>query len=87
MQVNEFILCNSKSKCLNRLLGMESFAVAISRQYALNNLIVPSSELYCFNDQNKIQSYHVSTLVRRDFSEIPKINQIIQYSLEGGLFV
>lgn len=69
------------------MVGMERFAVAISRLYALNNLMVPASELYCFDDQNKIQSYLVSALVRSDFSEIPKINQIIQYSLEGGLFV
>lgn len=86
-QINDFVICNNKSNCIKRLAEDEKFAVAISRQYALNNLLVLRSELYCFDDKNNIQNYLVSSLVRSDSPQIPKINQIIQYSLEAGLFV
>lgn len=62
-------------------------AVATSRQHALNNPYIPREHLYCFDEGQYIHGYLVTSLIREDHPHLTTIDDIIQRSFEGGLFI
>lgn len=71
--------------CLRRLHYNFDLAVAVSRQYALNQRILSQSKMYCFDETENIHNYHVSLYMRKGHSAEMKILEHLRRVYESGL--
>lgn len=62
-------------------------AVGGSRQRILNSHSYTPNEIFCFDRDQSIASYHPALLMRKNFPMKSRINQIIRDAFESGLFV
>lgn len=65
----------------------DNLAIGGSRQHILNSRSYSPSKIYCFDRDENIASYQPALLMRKDFALRQKIDEIIQYAFESGLFV
>lgn len=80
-------MCTDQTQCLEQLSIHSNLAVATSHQHALNNPSIPREQLYCFAEDQHIHSYLITSLIREDHPHLTIIDDIIQRSFEGGLFI
>lgn len=59
-------------------------AVAVSRDHAFYRSLVHESNIFCFPPTNNLNNFTVSIFTRKHFHLLPKINEIIQETLEFG---
>ena len=77
--------CPNLDECMKCLEHNEKLAVAIPRIHALNHPFVDKSELFCFPSAQRISTYVVVMLSRKNSPKLPGINRIIEDALEFGL--
>lgn len=85
--LDAFRICVDLNECLRDLKDNNNLAVAISRQGAFNNPVIAQSDIFCFEEDQNINSYLVAMYIRRDHHNLRKLNEIIERSFESGLFV
>lgn len=82
---NSFHLCNKIDECFLQLKFNDYLAVATSREHAMNNPVLPKTEIFCFPKTNNIYSFSVSLLTKKYYHLLPQMNSIIRRVLEFGL--
>lgn len=60
-------------------------AVALSREHAMNNPVLPKTEIFCFSKSNNVYTYSVAMITKKCFHLLPQMNSIIRRVLEFGL--
>lgn len=83
--MDDYVLCDDLEECLRMLTKNNQLAVALSKQYAMNNLNIPDWQIHCFDDNNQISSYPVAILIRSDHPLKARIAQIVAMAKQGGL--
>lgn len=78
-------LCANIDECLQQLRTVDTLAVAVSRQHAMNSPTIAKTDLFCFPKLNNVYSYSVSMLMRKNFHLLGKMNSIIRRVMEFGL--
>lgn len=68
--------------CLRQTAASSHFAIAVSRQYA--QLVMPNSQLFCFDHSESLYSYSVSFWIRKDLYMTHDINAVTKCIIEGG---
>lgn len=81
----EFEICPSLDQCLQRLTIEKNLAVAISRQRALNNRAIQNFHLYCFDENQRINTYLMAMYVNRRFLHRKKVHVLTERFFETGL--
>lgn len=71
--------------CLSRMSDQLDIAVAISRQYALNQQILPQSKLYCFDGAENVRNFYVSLYIRKGHPLTREILMHLRQVHESGL--
>lgn len=61
-------------------------AVAVMRKHAMNCPTVAKEDIFCFDRSQNIQDIGISMMVRPQFELLPKMNRMLRYSMESGLF-
>lgn len=82
-------MCESIDSCLKHLKDDENYDLAIgaSRQNILNNPFYSTSNIFCLNRNERIASYQLILMIRKDIQLKLRIDGIIQRAFESGLFV
>lgn len=83
--LNQYKICQYIDDCLVQLIDDDRLAVAISQKHALNNRLVASWNLNCFNGREIIYSYPLAIFTQSDHPLRQKIEQLTQMAVEGGL--
>lgn len=78
-------LCADIDVCMQQLRAVDTLAVAVSRQHAMNAPTIAKADLFCFPKLNNVYSYSVSMLMRKNFHLLAKMNSIIRRVMEFGL--
>lgn len=71
--------------CLRQLDDNRELAVAVSREHALNNHFISSSQLYCFEKSEIIYNYHLKFLMHKEFPFKTELNRFIEMASANGL--
>ena len=82
---NEFIICANVDVCLGQLAYNDAMAVAVSRKHALNNPIISSKDIHCFDDTEHFITSPIVMFIPRNHPLQSVINQRLQWAVEGGL--
>lgn len=82
---NRYTICSNIDEYLSQLAHNDRLAVAVSRKHAYKNLNIPLGEIHCFEDTEHFNGYPVSMFIPRGHPLKSKINERIQWSVEGGL--
>lgn len=85
--LGQFVLCSNVDECVLRLADDDRLAVAVSLKHALNSGHIPQADIYCFIEQQNLYNYPIAMFIPNNSALRSKINTLIQWSLEGGLFV
>lgn len=80
-------LCENINDCLATLAWNRYAAVAVSRKYASSSPAISNDQIYCFDRRQNIRSISISMVTRHDLDYLTKINRLLQYSVESGLFL
>lgn len=83
--MKKFRACEDLDICLKQLYSNRHLAVAASLKHAQNSRLIPASEIYCFEDLEKITEYPVQILVRKDFPFFDEFNTFINIAKANGL--
>lgn len=81
------ILEQNIDNCLERLRFRSDLAVAVSRQYALNQRIISQSKLFCFDETQNVENYLVSMYIRQGRLDNIELSTYLRRVLESGLIV
>lgn len=77
--------CSTTIECLSWLVGNPWLAVAVSRQYALNNRHVPRWKIHCFSERNRIYGYPVTMVISNELAPVAgDFDSIVRGLTEGG---
>lgn len=82
---NSFHLCENTDECFLKLKYDDYLAVATSREHAMNNPVLPKTNVFCFPKTDNIYSFSVAMLTKKYFHLLPKMNSIIRRVSEFGL--
>lgn len=87
--IDSFFVCESIDSCLNRLKNDENYDLAIGapRQIILNSSFYSTSNIFCLDRNERIASYQLVLMLRKDIQLKLRIDGIIQKAFESGLFV
>lgn len=82
---NSFHLCRNIDECFLKLKFDDYLAVATSREHAMNNPVLPKTNIFCFSKANNIYSFSVAMMTKKYFHLLPQMNSIIRRVSEFGL--
>lgn len=83
--IEKFKICDNLDTCLRQLHDNAKFAVAISREHALNSHLISASQLYCFEKSEIIYNYHLKFLLHTKFPYKTEMNRFIRMASANGL--
>lgn len=83
--LKKYKICADLDFCLSQLEKNSKLAVALSREYALNNRLISNSKFYCFEKSEIIYNYALKFLVRKDFSYLKELNTYFSMTASNGL--
>lgn len=84
---NSVHICENINDCLATLAWNRYVAVAVSRKHAENSPVISNKDIHCFDTTQNIRSIAISMLTRPRLGILDKLNQLLRYSMETGLFV
>lgn len=85
--LQNFFICPDLDDCLRTLKEHNHLAVAVSRKHALNNPVIAQSDIYCFQEDQNINTFMISMHIKKDHPKLHAINELAQRAFESGLFV
>lgn len=85
--IKRYRVCETANQCFEAFIKNENSAIASSRIQALHNAQALSIEKYCFDENNNIYDYSVSTLTYPYHHLLLQLNDMIGLMLQSGLIV
>lgn len=85
--VKRYRVCESVSQCFGAFINDKNSAIASSRIQAMHNTQALSIEKYCFDINNNLYEYSVSTLSYPYHHLLPELNAMIGMVLQSGFIV
>lgn len=83
--LDNYQVCSNIDNCLIQLIHNNRLAVATSYTHALNYQAAIHPHVYCFKNNEYINTYPVAIFMRSNHPLFTQIQQIVRMAIEGGL--